>query len=123
MLLAHYYKKLELLPFASCLKDVSYIYIFLACYHCLCHYNTASKSIDLSVFFYRKNCVETYNVFDFLREVVSKVPDYGHGHGHGHGNGQADATMDDRTISKRRLAPMLIFLSLYLHIVCLFFWD
>lgn len=50
-------------------------------------------------------------MFDFLREVVSKVPDYGHGHGHGHGNGQADATMDDRTFSKRRLDPLLINIS------------
>ncbi|CAH8359864.1 unnamed protein product [Eruca vesicaria subsp. sativa] len=41
-----------------------------------------------------KHCVETYNVFDFLREVVSKVPDYG--------QGQVDATMDDRSISKKR---------------------
>jgi hypothetical protein len=37
-------------------------------------------------------------VFDFLREVVSKVPDYGHSQGQGHG----DVTMDDRSISKRR---------------------
>ncbi|KAF8075691.1 hypothetical protein N665_1072s0018 [Sinapis alba] len=43
-----------------------------------------------------KHCVERYNVFDFLREVVSKVPDYGHAHGSG------DVTMDDRSISKRR---------------------
>lgn len=49
--------------------------------------------------FYRKNCVERYNVFDFLREVVSKVPDYGHGHG----QANADVTMEDRSISKRRL--------------------
>ncbi|KAF2609734.1 hypothetical protein F2Q70_00009860 [Brassica cretica] len=45
-----------------------------------------------------KNCVERYNVFDFLREVVSKVPDYGHAQGQGHG----DVTMEDRSISKRR---------------------
>ncbi|XP_010499035.1 PREDICTED: dr1-associated corepressor-like [Camelina sativa] len=45
-----------------------------------------------------KHCVERYNVFDFLREVVSKVPDYGHSQGQGHG----DVTMDDRSISKRR---------------------
>ncbi|KAF8081567.1 hypothetical protein N665_0879s0022 [Sinapis alba] len=45
-----------------------------------------------------KHCVERYNVFDFLREVVSKVPDYGHAQG----QGQGDVTMDDRTISKRR---------------------
>nr|GMC84593.1 dr1-associated corepressor-like [Ipomoea batatas] len=25
-----------------------------------------------------KHCIQSYNVFDFLREVVSKVPDYGH---------------------------------------------
>ncbi|KAL0857700.1 hypothetical protein Bca101_062854 [Brassica carinata] len=41
-----------------------------------------------------------YNVFDFLREVVSKVPDYGHAQGQGHGPG--DVTMEDRSISKRR---------------------
>lgn len=34
-------------------------------------------------------------MFDFLREVVSRVPDYGHGH--------SDAAGDDRTIPKRRL--------------------
>ncbi|KAL1204778.1 Nuclear transcription factor Y subunit C-3 [Cardamine amara subsp. amara] len=45
-----------------------------------------------------KHCVERYNVFDFLREVVSKVPDYGPSQGQGHG----DVTMDDRSISKRR---------------------
>uniref|UniRef100_A0A1J3IEL5 Dr1-associated corepressor n=1 Tax=Noccaea caerulescens TaxID=107243 RepID=A0A1J3IEL5_NOCCA len=47
-----------------------------------------------------KHCVERYNVFDFLREVVSKVPDYGHAQGQGPGSG--DATMEDRSISKRR---------------------
>ncbi|RID80697.1 hypothetical protein BRARA_A03338 [Brassica rapa] len=47
-----------------------------------------------------KHCVERYNVFDFLREVVSKVPDYGQAQGQGHGTG--DVAMDDRTISKRR---------------------
>ncbi|KAJ0242472.1 hypothetical protein HA466_0209310 [Hirschfeldia incana] len=45
-----------------------------------------------------KHCVERYNVFDFLREVVSKVPDYGHAQG----QGQGDVTMDDRSVSKRR---------------------
>lgn len=40
-------------------------------------------------------------MFDFLREVVSKVPDYGHSQGQGQGHG--DITMDDRSISKRRL--------------------
>ncbi|XP_010491304.1 PREDICTED: dr1-associated corepressor homolog [Camelina sativa] len=50
-----------------------------------------------------KNCVERYNVFDFLREVVSKVPDYGHGHGHSQGH--VDVAMDDRSISKRRKPP------------------
>ncbi|GER32187.1 nuclear factor Y [Striga asiatica] len=36
-----------------------------------------------------KHCVHSYNVFDFLKEVVSKVPDYGH----------SDTTAD---ITKRR---------------------
>jgi len=44
----------------------------------------------------RKHCVQSYNVFDFLRDVVSRVPDYGHGHGH------AEGGADDRAISKRR---------------------
>ncbi|KAJ4886417.1 hypothetical protein Rs2_26165 [Raphanus sativus] len=43
-----------------------------------------------------KHCVERYNVFDFLREVVSKVPDYGQAQGSG------DVTMEDRSVSKRR---------------------
>lgn len=33
-------------------------------------------------------------MFDFLRDIVSRVPDYGHGH--------SDAAGDDRGISKRR---------------------
>ncbi|CDY08432.1 BnaA05g26680D [Brassica napus] len=45
-----------------------------------------------------KHCVETYDVFDFMREVVSKVPDYGQAQGQGQGN----ATMYDRSISKKR---------------------
>ncbi|KAL8227813.1 hypothetical protein R6Q57_015397 [Mikania cordata] len=39
-----------------------------------------------------KHCVQSYNVFDFLREVVNKVPDYGH----------SDAGVDDRTMIKRK---------------------
>ncbi|KAL8260194.1 hypothetical protein R6Q59_028147 [Mikania micrantha] len=41
-----------------------------------------------------KHCVQRYNVFDFLREVVSKVPDYGH----------SEAGADDRTMAKRKKA-------------------
>ncbi|KAI3719646.1 hypothetical protein L6452_20548 [Arctium lappa] len=41
-----------------------------------------------------KHCVQSYNVFDFLREVVSKVPDYGH----------SDVGLDDRTMIKRKKA-------------------
>lgn len=54
----------------------------------------------LMVYFvvYSKHCVETYDVFDFMREVVSKVPDYGQAQGQGQGN----ATMYDRSISKKR---------------------
>ena len=62
---------------------------------------TASTFFKSCFVVYRKHCVERYNVFDFLREVVSKVPDYGQAQGQGHGTG--DVAMDDRTISKRRL--------------------
>ena len=41
---------------------------------------------------YRKQCVQTFNVFDFLREIVSKVPDLG----------GPDAAGDERGVSKRR---------------------
>ncbi|KAJ1375710.1 hypothetical protein SESBI_50703, partial [Sesbania bispinosa] len=47
-----------------------------------------------------KHCVQSYNVFDFLRDIVSRVPDYGHGHGHGH----SEAGADDRALPKRRKA-------------------
>ncbi|WCJ39203.1 nuclear factor Y subunit C11 [Euphorbia peplus] len=43
-----------------------------------------------------KHCVQNYNVFDFLREIVSRVPDYGHGHGH------ADGAADHKTLQKRK---------------------
>ncbi|KAF2541719.1 hypothetical protein F2Q68_00032862 [Brassica cretica] len=58
------------------------------------------QQIQIHYQFIPKHCVERYNVFDFLREVVSKVPDYGQAQGQAHGTG--DVTMDDRTISKRR---------------------
>ncbi|MBA0571625.1 hypothetical protein Golob_002008 [Gossypium lobatum] len=50
-----------------------------------------------------KHCVQSYNVFDFLREIVSRVPDYGHGHGHSDAAAAAAAD-DDRSISRRRKA-------------------
>lgn len=34
-------------------------------------------------------------MFDFLRDIVSRVPDYGHGH--------SDAASEDRALPKRRL--------------------
>lgn len=40
----------------------------------------------------RKQCVQTFNVFDFLKDIVGKVPDLG----------GAVATGDDQTITKRR---------------------
>lgn len=53
--------------------------------------------------------MEKYNVFDFLREVVSKVPDYGQAQGSG------DVTMEDRSVSKRRLLDFLaLYISAYL---------
>ena len=53
----------------------------------------------------RKHCVQSYNVFDFLREVVSKVPDYGH----------SDAASAD--MSKRRLRIILHSFFFTLHLV------
>ncbi|KAJ1428304.1 hypothetical protein SESBI_09035 [Sesbania bispinosa] len=55
---------------------------------------------SLDSFKQRKHCVQSYNVFDFLRDIVSRVPDYGHGHGHGH----SEAGADDRALPKRRKA-------------------
>ena len=40
-------------------------------------------------------------MFDFLKEVVSRVPDYSHGH--------SDAGGEDRAISKRRLEEKFLF--------------
>lgn len=39
-----------------------------------------------------KQCVQTFNVFDFLKDIVSRVPDLG----------GSDTSIDDRTASKRR---------------------
>lgn len=58
----------------------------------------------------RKHCVQSYNVFDFLREVVSKVPDYGH----------SDAAGE---MPKRRLGSFLVCLiTLKLVVFLLFSW-
>ena len=61
--------------------------------------------------YYRKHCVQSYNVFDFLRDIVSRVPDYGHGH-------SSDAAGEERTISRRRferLFPLVPFI--FVHII------
>ncbi|TKY57103.1 Dr1-associated corepressor [Spatholobus suberectus] len=42
--------------------------------------------------FHLKQCVQTFNVFDFLKDIVSKVPDLG----------GSVATGDDHTVTKRR---------------------
>ncbi|VFR02964.1 unnamed protein product [Cuscuta campestris] len=39
-----------------------------------------------------KQCVQTFNVFDFLKDIVSRVPDLG----------GSDTAVDDRSTSKRR---------------------
>ena len=43
-------------------------------------------------------------MFDFLRDIVSKVPDYGH----------ADTAGDDRNMLKRRLAVLFSFLPFFI---------
>lgn len=45
---------------------------------------------------HRKQCVQRFNVFDFLREIVSKVPDLG----------CSDAGGEDRSASKRRFLKL-----------------
>lgn len=57
----------------------------------------------------RKHCVQSYNVFDFLKDVVSKVPDYGHGHGHTDAGGA-----DDQTIPKRRFEVLYLLIHVFL---------
>ena len=42
--------------------------------------------------FHLKQCIQTFNVFDFLKDTVSKVPDLG----------GSVATGDDQTVTKRR---------------------
>jgi len=44
-------------------------------------------------------------MFDFLKDVVSKVPDYGH----------SDAAGDDRTAPKRRLVKLTSWLKEFSH--------
>uniref|UniRef100_A0A803MMR4 Transcription factor CBF/NF-Y/archaeal histone domain-containing protein n=1 Tax=Chenopodium quinoa TaxID=63459 RepID=A0A803MMR4_CHEQI len=39
-----------------------------------------------------KHCIHSFSMFDFLKDVVSKVPDYGN----------SEANADDRTAMKRR---------------------
>ena len=55
----------------------------------LIHHFFYSLSFLLNVF--RKQCIQTYNVYDFLTEVVSKVPDIG----------PSDVIADDK-LGKRR---------------------
>jgi hypothetical protein len=45
---------------------------------------------------YRKQCVQTFNVFDFLKDIVSKVPDLG----------GSEASGEDRSVAKRRFGKM-----------------
>ena len=46
-------------------------------------------------------------MFDFLRDIVGRVPDYSHGH--------SDAGGDDRAYAKRRLERWFLFLFLVDH--------
>lgn len=52
-----------------------------------------------STWIFRKQCVQSFNVFDFLREIVSKVPDYG---------GGTDAAGEERPIARRRFGSQLL---------------
>lgn len=45
---------------------------------------------------YRKQCVQAFNVFDFLKDIVSKVPDLG----------GSEAAGEDRSVTKRRFGKI-----------------
>ena len=47
--------------------------------------------ISFTIMIYRKQCVHNYDVYDFLKNVVNKVPDLG----------SPDASADDK-LGKRR---------------------
>lgn len=57
------------------------------------YYHHKSTSYNFTSFTCRKQCVQSFNVFDFLRDTVRKVPDLG----------GAEAANEDRTAAKRRL--------------------
>lgn len=57
----------------------------------------------------RKQCVQTFNDFDFLKDIVSKVPDLG-----GH-----VASGDDRIVCKRRFVNLFNYYVLFIGIVLL----
>jgi hypothetical protein len=65
----------------------------------------------------RKQCIQTCNVFDFLKDTVSKVPDLG---------GSA-ATGDDQAVTKRRYvfvtapAPISCASSVICILICILY--
>lgn len=55
---------------------------------------------NLNLLICRKQCVQTFNVFDFLRETVKKVPDLG----------GSDTAGEKRSVAKRRFGSVILYL-------------
>lgn len=58
----------------------------------------ALRLTNLYLLIYRKQCVQKFNVFDFLREIVSKVPDLG----------GSDTAGEERSVAKRRFESVIL---------------
>lgn len=71
-----------------CFSFVSVLTIAL----CLAFNPTVLYFCFLFFYIFRKQCVKRYNSFDFLTEVVNKVPDLG----------GADSCGDERGLPRRR---------------------
>jgi hypothetical protein len=59
----------------------------------------SKRLINTTYLIRRKQCVQTFSVFDFLNDIVSKVPDLG----------GSIATGDDQTVPKRRFVFVTLF--------------
>lgn len=76
----------------------------LFCFSVSIFFHRSKKLIHTSSCICRKQCVQTFNVFDFLNDIVSKVPDLG----------GSVAIGDDQTVTKRRFVfncSLLLFLG------------
>ena len=62
----------------------------------LCFQDVNLRCLKVYPCMYRKQCVQAFNVFDFLKDIVSKVPDLG----------GSEAAGEDCSVAKRRFGKM-----------------